>query len=124
MSAAHLSLQRRLKHREQQGHSVAWENEALGGSQLSQSRNCRFLQKPNPFLVLGGSRWRWSALPHVGASVVVMSPERQLGGSNQLLSRPLPNPHALVGRELRVRHIVRPDVDLGSNSLLFFLPEV
>lgn len=24
-----------------------------------------------------------------------------------------------VGRELRVRHIVRADVDLGSNSLLF-----
>lgn len=57
----------------------------------------------------------------------VMSAERQLGGSNQLLScphSPLISPDASLGRELRVRHIVRPDVDLGSNSLLFFPPEV
>ena len=32
---------------------------------------------------------------------------------------PIPRPHTSVGRELRVRHIVRPDVDLGSNSVLF-----
>lgn len=43
----------------------------------------------------------------------VMSPERQLGGSHQLL----PTLPSSVGRELRVRHIVRTDVDLGSNSL-------
>lgn len=52
-------------------HSVAGENKALRGSQLSQSRNYCFLQNLHPFfLVLGGSRWGWSALPHVGASAV------------------------------------------------------
>lgn len=65
VSAAHLSLLRRPNHniilhmRELSGpHSVAGKNKALRGSQLSPSRNCYFLQKPQPFfLVLGRHRW-------------------------------------------------------------------
>lgn len=109
--------------------------EVLRGSQLSQSRNRGSLQKPHPFsfLTLGGSRCGQPCPTWAPPLLSVMSPERQLGGSNQLLSRPWRTPHppppalqpcTSVGRELRVRHIVRPDVDLGSNSLLFFPLEV
>ena len=62
-------------------------------------------------------------LPHVGASVA-SDVTRKAARKEQpaaLLSRaqpPIPQPHTSVGRELRVRHIVRPDVDLGSNSVL------
>ena len=63
-------------------------------------------------------------LPHVGASVAT-DVTRKAARKEQpaaLLSRaqpPVPQPHTSVGRELRVRHIVRPDVALGSNSVLF-----
>lgn len=82
MSAAHLSPQRRLTHNRGE--------EVLRGSQLSQSRNRGSLQKPHPFsfLTLGGSRCGQPCPTWAPPLLSVMSPERQLGGSNQLLSRP------------------------------------
>lgn len=64
-------------------------------------------------------------LPHVGASVAsdVIRKAARKEQAAALLSRaqpPTPQPHTSMGRELRVRHIVRPDVDLGANSVLFF----
>ena len=63
-------------------------------------------------------------LPHVGASVAsdVTRKAARKEQAAALLSRaqaPTPQPHTSMGRELRVRHIVRPDVDLGANSVLF-----
>lgn len=97
---------------------VALENEALSGSPLSPSRNCGFLQKPHPlsFLILGGSRWGWSVLPHVDASVVsdvtTKAARREQPAAFPAPPNPSPPPFGV--------HTVRPDVDLGSNSLLFF----
>lgn len=83
-------------------HSVARDNKALRGSQLSQSRNCCFFQNPHPvFLVLGGSRWGWPALPHVGASVVSDFTRKAAWRKQPAALLPHPpaaNPHASVGR--------------------------